>query len=44
VRENVADKLKAGFKEYKNNFKKVKELTLFDGSHIYIYKNKRLIK
>jgi len=41
-RENVAGMIREGFKKHEANFKKVYDIALFDGSHIYIYKNLKL--
>ena len=41
-RENIEGQLREGFREYRANFKKIADIQIFDGSHIYIYKNIKL--
>jgi hypothetical protein len=37
--EDVASIIREGFRKYKNNFKKISEFEIFDGSRVYVYRN-----
>jgi hypothetical protein len=40
--EDIVSSLREGFRKYKNNFKKISEFEIFDGSWIYVYRNLKL--